>query len=888
MRQMGIVVLVCMMGIFSALVARGEVIWIEGEKPAFASVTRHPWWYDKVKRDDLSGRDLISNWDANKVGVVEYHFTARRAGAYDFWLHANPVQSSMSYSLNGQPEQSVDMSSPQQSVNIAENGALDVRFIAWMHIGRVQLKGGSNAITFRFTSGNNHHGYLDCFVFDSSDFEPHGVLKPGEEQTASPGDAGWFRFDPAADDFTPTPIDLRILNERLAGDGGFIAVKGGEFVHSKTGEPVRFWGVNGPPFDLTDPAQLARCARLLAKHGVNLVRVHHGYFDDAGNVDMKAVRHAIEIVQAMKQVGIYTHFSTYYYQWLHPKAGANWLEGYDGKQPPPAMIFFNPMLQQHYRAWLAALLTTPAGPGGARLIDEPAVASLEVLNEDSLFFWTFDAKTIPRAQMQIVEARFAAWLEKKYGSLTAASSAWGGQRVDGDDPADGRMAMRGLWQIAHEKTLRDQDTADFLVDAERTFYSQIVKYVHELGFRGVVTASNWITADPQVLGPLERYAYTAGDFVDRHWYLDCSLDGDNAAWSIRDGYSYMDRSALRCDPPAQGQAKVLSSGAMDVKYDGKPSMISEVDFNRPSRYRSEGPLYLAAYGSLQGSNAIEHFALDGAGWSVKPGFFMQPWTLMSPGMMGQFPAAALIYRRGLIAQGEQLVTLNLKIGDLMHLRGAPRGLEGDIDEKMPVSDSGGPVDAAGTIDPLACFAGRASVRFTSEGGLSECKPLGSFIDRTHRYVTSTNGQLQLDYENGILTLDAPQVQGVSGNLAKAGAVRLRDLAIISSLELGHIVAVSLDNLPLTQSGRILLQVASEEKNSEFVANPTGNGRLAIASIGHDPWLMKDLAGEVRLMRPDAANLKVTALNFNGYPKKPLGGAAAVQLLPDTMYYLIER
>ena len=72
---------------------------------------------------------------------------------------------------------------------------------------------------------------------------------------------------------------------------------------------------------------------------------------------------------------------------------------------------------------------------------------------------------------------------------------------------------------------------------------------------------------------------------------------------------------------------------------------------------------------LQDTDAIVHFALDSASWTVKPGFFMQPWTLMSPAMMGQFPAAALIYRKGLVATGDLLVDLNLKIGDLARLAG---------------------------------------------------------------------------------------------------------------------------------------------------------------------------------------------------------------------------
>src|SRR4051794_5255733 len=56
---------------------------------------------------------------------------------------------------------------------------------------------------------------------------------------------GWFAFNPA-DSRGNSPIDLRSLNEKTAGDNGFIGVRGSAFIHSKTGQPVVFWAVNGP------------------------------------------------------------------------------------------------------------------------------------------------------------------------------------------------------------------------------------------------------------------------------------------------------------------------------------------------------------------------------------------------------------------------------------------------------------------------------------------------------------------------------------------------------------------------------------------------------------------------------------------------------------------
>src|SRR5207248_7044665 len=93
------------------------------------------------------------------------------------------------------------------------------------------------------------------------------------------------------------------------------------------------------------------------------------------------------------------------------------------------------------------------------------------------------------------------------------------------------------------------------------------------------------------------------------------------------------------------------------------------------------------------------------------------------------------------------------------------------------------------IDPLIHFAGRTRVRFTEHGGPARLLDLSRLIDRAHSTVTSTNGQLKLDYGKGLLTINAPAAQGISGNLRDAGPAQLKDLAISSEMELGHIIAV---------------------------------------------------------------------------------------------------
>src|SRR6476660_7670680 len=83
-----------------AFSVRADWYWIEGEKPTKSTMNRHPWWYDQVKQDLLSGGDWISNFEQKKPGEAEYTVTARAPGKFEFWVRANPIQTKLSYRLN--------------------------------------------------------------------------------------------------------------------------------------------------------------------------------------------------------------------------------------------------------------------------------------------------------------------------------------------------------------------------------------------------------------------------------------------------------------------------------------------------------------------------------------------------------------------------------------------------------------------------------------------------------------------------------------------------------------------------------------------------------------------------------------------------------------------
>jgi hypothetical protein len=80
---------------------------------------------------------------------------------------------------------------------------------------------------------------------------------------------------------------------------------------------------------------------------------------------------------------------------------------------------------------------------------------------------------------------------------------------------------------------------------------------------------------------------------------------------------------------------------------------------------------------------------------------------------------------------------------------------------------------------------------------------------------------------------------------------------------------------------------SEENNYGWETS-AAEGVREITNLGSAPLVVRNLQGTVSLKRADAAQLKVTALDFNGYPKRVLAKRRVISLVPDTLYYLLEK
>lgn len=856
----------------------GRYVWIEGENPKatnFPAPDRHSFAPANASEAAvLSGGKWLGGEGKRSAPLfAEYAVNISEAGTYQlfarkFWKHG-PYR----WRFDQGPWQSVT-----DQVALLDDGPIRQFVVAnWTSAGSATLTKGAHTLRIESTSNDGAIAF-DAFLVTLDPFTPRGKMKPGEKYNRAP--EGYFPFEPDADPFKPSAIDLRALNEKFAGENGFIRPKGEEFVHGANGEPVRFWAQNtGNDALLLDDASLALMARSMAKQGVNLIRLHGPVFgNDWTKADAGHVRNVQRFVRAMKKEGIYTSLSIYFPLWFQPQGTQ--MAGYNGQKHPFAAHYFNPDFIRNYRAWWNGLLTTPDPVTGKPLRDEPAVAMLEMVNEDSYFFWTFTPyENIPAEQMAILEKLFGDWLTKKHGSVAKALQTWGGEAKRGDNAAAGRAGFRPLWEVANVKDQRSKDTAAFLAEHQRKWYDATYAYLkNDLKYPGMVYGSNWITADPRVLGPLDKWSNAGGDFFDRHGYFDIGHEGEAAGYSIRAGHTFSDASALTF--PGGN----FSLPIFDIRYDNKPSTITELNWTPPNRLRADLPLVSAAYGLLQGSDALFFFASASPSWEGG----IAKFGIRTPVIAGQYPATAYLFRKGLVKAGPVAVEANLAVSKLMNLEGAPVTAPQNLDQLRAADVPGQPkrVEALGGIDPLTFLVGKVAVNFTPDVRPSSTLNIGRYIDRDRKVVRSATGELTWDYGQGLVTVDSPMAQGLTGFLSKG---RLSTNAVDAQipLEYGSVVLVALDGKPILESGKILLQVMSQE--SVYGFQTSGSGKLTITDAGSAPLVVKKLRGTVSLKRPDAGALKVTALDANGYPRQVLsGGAARIALLEDAFYYLIER
>jgi hypothetical protein len=256
--------------------------------------------------------------------------------------------------------------------------------------------------------------------------------------TARADGPDWFDFVIPWDDAAPGITDVGALNPTPAGGRGFITAKDGHFYDAK-GNRVRFWGVNlclGACF----PAKVdaAKVAAHLHKYGVNIVRLHqmdyyhapNGIFDprfkDKQHLDAGQLDRLDYFVAQLKRHGIYVNLN------LHVSRSLTAHDGLPDAHLLPGggavVNYFEPRIHKLQKDYARDLLTHYNPYTKTRYAEEPAVAFVELTNENTLISkgWGDVLHKLPATYRDELARQWIAWLKKRHGSTDALRQAWKG------------------------------------------------------------------------------------------------------------------------------------------------------------------------------------------------------------------------------------------------------------------------------------------------------------------------------------------------------------------------------------------------------------------------------------------------------------------------------
>ena len=878
------------------------IIWVEGEAAVVNQMTPAPWWYDKLKGDAFSEAKWVSNFSIDKPGVAVYPLKIPSAGRYRLLLHANPMTECFEYRLGNGDWHVFKPVEMAKRVNVASDGGLDLRFIAWLDAGMLDLPAGRCEVALRFSGkAHNNHGILDCFVLvpeAKADFSPDVAQRPWEPQPTVVTDKGYWRFEPQSDAFSAASLlDLRSLNEAYAGEHGFVrATPAGAFVRGD-GEPIRFWGV-GCSVMAAHPLELENNARFLAKRGVNMVRFHGmgPLRPDAGAKRLEARDRLWRLVAAMKREGIYTTYSAYY---PHAEKGTdNWGEGVD-QETTSCLLFFYEPVQKLYKQMLRDFLLETNPYTGISLRDDPALAMIQMQNEDGMLFWT--TMSLTGKPLEVLTSKFQLWAEAKYGSKEKVIEAW----YPGGVPAgSGETAgLENLWLWTREATdgkqrkptRRSLDQLAFFTDTMRVWNQEFVRFMREeLQCKQMLNIGNWRTVDDTMLMDLERSTYGVGDVIAKNNYNPSIHKGNYAGWAIVVGDKFDNVSRTRSPGLIPCNLKQVV---------GKPMIIPECLWAPPNAYQVEGPLLSSAYMSLSGVDSLYWFEVHEPQWlqpSSANGYLpsLGKFRAETPALMGQFPATALLFRKGYVSQGEPVVVEHRTYSSMLALEkpliAEFKPFDPNVDEKYDVAMAEGL-----QVNPLAYLVGPVLVEYSEAPGLSQISPtLTACLDAGKSRVRSNTGELSMEYGKGLFRMDTPKGQGFCGFLKEAGAVGTSDLTLTCSNEFAVVVAVALDDKPLSVSQKILVQTGTPVrslgwKDRESVLTFESGRKQTVrevVNIGQAPWMVEKNRMTVKLRSSSVTRL--VPLDMNGIPLPTVrnlrseNGFVSVEIPEDGMYFLI--
>ncbi len=595
---------------------------------------------------------------------------------------------------------------------------------------------------------------------------------------------------------TTSPIDLSFLNadERPAGKHGFLKAKGQQLVF-EDGTQAKLWGVTIAAYALfsSSDESIKLQAKRLSSLGYNLVRIHHhdspwvnpNIFGDpntstSGKIDAKQIAKIDWWIKCLKDEGIYVWLDLHVGRQLKPQD--NILNFDDIKDSKSNTVdihgfnYLNPSIEAAMQKFNEAYLSHINPHTGLAYKDEPAIVTILITNENDVTnhgaLGFLPNKQYP-LYTQIYMDKVRAFADRHHLSFNI-SRFW---------PSTDQNSLINRLQRKIDRTWMAWEHGPsklFLNDLQHQFNARMIKHLKGLGVKvPIVTTSSWGED-----GASSLPALTDGDMIDVHSYQNGTT------------------SLLQANPHSQANFIDWIAAAQVVN---KPLSVSEWNSDPfPSAYRHLLPLYLASQASFQGWDAMMLYAYSQSPFDEKT-MRANNWdSAIDPSITATSPVAALLYRRGDVAEakttyvldaGQALFNEAISPYTSTFIRSATE--LGKLNIAMPTTT------ALPWLNKSAIVKNAIYVQNQNQSLLAE----------NSTQATTKGGEITRNWGQGYLTINTPKTQAASGQIANT-KITLKDVEIASTTQNAVISVQSLENAPIRQAKNLLITLVADSKQAD--------------------------------------------------------------------------
>ena len=647
-------------------------------------------------------------------------------------------------------------------------------------------------------------------------------------------DAGGVRTIQAGEDWVPLHYDPWIEpgsaldftavlpHHAPAGTFGRVVAVGDHFeFEGLPGVPQRFYGVN-LCFTANLPSSREAADRFvanLARIGYNAIRAHHherslvvedGRYhpgqDDTAPSPAQWEKFD-NLVAACVENGVYLTTDLFVSRSHVTPWRAVGIDR-DGTVPQDAfkvLAAFHEPAYSNLCAWTRAFLGHVNPRTGRSLAEEPALATLALINEGNLGNW---GGAFLRDLPGVADA-WQAWISAKAGEPAFADIP---STIPDTLYAEGGDTVKARHSAAF---------AIFLAERETALFERLKAFVRdECGCKAPLSSLSCWYNPAQYQLPRTHF-----DYVDDHFYVDHPVFLERP-WALPS-------SCANVNPVAGPGA-----GARDVEWRrlmDKPFCLTEWNYSAPGRFRGVGGIATGALGALQDWDGMWRFA-----WSHGRGGIENPG-----GPIGYFDVNADPLA---LAAERAALCLFLRRDLKPHAEARPAVL----DEAALLDPRNGAPRFPGPAQPLA-------LGWSARVG-STVAPRTNGLSHAESAESLTGGSVSVDRDNGVFAIDTPRTAGgftETGTLS-AGPLTFRILSPAAQKDSSPVTSrsslpgsaaatvwvSSLDNEWITTSEHLLVTHLTDVQNSGVrYGDPA---RRILLGWGGLPHLARRGAAEVSL------------------------------------------